>query len=126
MHADETDGRFYVGESTLPGAGRGVFAKVPLRAGDRLRVIGVFIDSGSEADRCTAYADEHKLRAGEGRLLIPIGYGGMVNHSPTPNLQKVIERDAVYLQALRDIEPGEELFFTYTEYAQERFGLLGK
>jgi len=123
MHADETDDRFYVGESTLPGAGRGLFAKAPLRRGDRLEVIGIFIDRESETDRCTSFADEHKLRAGEGRLLIPLGYGGMVNHSIAPNLEKVIEADAVYLQALRDIEPGEELFFTYTEYAQERFGI---
>jgi hypothetical protein len=122
MFAEETDPRFYVGPSTVIGAGLGLFAKLSLAKGDRLKVIGVFIDRDSVADRCTHFADEHKLRAGD-RLLIPLGYGGMVNHSATPNLTKVIETDAVYLEALREIAPGEELFFTYTEYAQQRFGL---
>jgi SET domain-containing protein len=48
----------------------------------------------------------------------------MVNHSPTPNLQKVFEGDRLYLEALRDLAADEEVFFTYTPYAQEAFGLL--
>ena len=124
MLVDEDDERFYVAESTLPGAGNGLFTKVPLHKGDRLEVVGVIVRRDSASDRCTHFCDHHKFRIGETQLLIPLGFGGMVNHSPTPNLQKVFEGERLYLEALRDIPANEEVFFTYTPYAQERFGLL--
>lgn len=123
MRVDEEDDRFYVAESTVPGAGRGLFTKQPLRKGDRFEVIGVIVRRESTSDRCTHFCDHHKFRIGETELLIPLGFGGMVNHSPTPNVQKVFEGDRVYLEALRDLAANEEVFFTYTEYAQEAFGL---
>ena len=123
MRVDEEDDRFYVAESTVPGAGRGLFAKQPLRKGDRFEVIGVIVRRESTSDRCTHFCDHHKFRIGESQLLIPLGFGAMVNHSPTPNLQKVFEGDRLYLEALRDLAANEEVFFTYTEYAQEAFGL---
>ena len=123
MIVDEEDERFYVADSTLPGAGKGLFTKVPLRKGDRLEVVGVLVRRDSASDRCTHFSDHHKFRIGESLLLIPLGFGGMVNHSPNPNLQKVLEGERLYLEALRDLPADEELFFTYTPYAQEAFGL---
>jgi hypothetical protein len=123
MFANETDNRFLVAESTIPGAGKGVFAKTALAEGELLEIIGVLVQRDSIADQCTHYADEHKVRVGDDYLLIPVGFGGMVNHSSSPNTEKVIEGERAYLRALRPIEAGEELFFTYSEYAQERFGL---
>jgi SET domain-containing protein len=124
MLIDEGDDRFYVADSTLPGAGRGLFTKVPLRKGDRLEVVGVIVRRDSASDRCTHFCDHHKFRIGESQLLVPLGFGGMVNHSPTPNLQKVFDGDRLFLEALRDLQADEEVFFTYTPYAQEAFGLL--
>lgn len=122
MIVNETDPRFYVADSTIPGAGEGLFAKVPLAKGERFAVIGVLIERDTETDRCTRFADQHKLRVGDDYLLIPLGYGGMVNHSSNPNLEKVIEGTDLFMMALRDIEAGQELFFSYHPYAQERFG----
>ncbi|MSO56772.1 MAG: SET domain-containing protein [Acidobacteria bacterium] len=119
---NETDDRFYVAPSTLAGAGHGLFARVTLKEGSRLSVIGVLVQANSDSDRCTAFADAHKVRVG-GQLLIPLGFGAMVNHSSSPNLGRVIEGDAVHLQLLRDVAAGEELFFTYSAYAQQRFRL---
>jgi SET domain len=119
---NEADDRFYVAPSTLPGAGLGLFARVPLKEGARLLVIGVLVPSNSDSDRCTAFADAHKFRVGD-QLLIPLGFGAMVNHSSSPNLARVIDGDAVHLQLLRNVAEGEELFFTYSAYAQQRFGL---
>ena len=122
MTLTEADPRFYLAPSTIPGGGQGLFAKVALPAGDLFEAIGVLISSGSIADACTHFADAHKFRVGD-NLLIPIGYAGMVNHSRQPNLEKVVAGDKVFLRALRDIEAGAELFFTYSDYAQQRFGL---
>ena len=124
MFVKEEDDRFYVAGSTLPGAGNGLFAKVPLRKGDRLEVVGVIVPRDSITDRCTHFCDHHKFRIGENQLLIPLGFGGMVNHSSAPNVQKVFEGDRLYLEALRDLAADEEIFFTYTPYAQQAFGLV--
>jgi SET domain-containing protein len=121
----ESDPRFYVADSAVPGAGRGLFARVSLAAGEDLPVVGVFIPANSTSDECTRYADEHKFRVGDS-LLIPVGYGSMVNHSAhAPNMEKVLVGNAVHLRTLRPIAAGEELLFRYSEYAQTRFRLPG-
>src|SRR4051794_14286714 len=84
----EDDRRFSINESTIPGAGRGLFAAHPLAEGDRLEVIGPLTRADTPADVCTAYADRHKFRVGE-LLLVPLGYGGLVNYSDPPNMKKV-------------------------------------
>jgi hypothetical protein len=125
MRIAESDPRFYIADSGIPGAGRGLFAKVPLVAGDQLQVIGVLIPADTTSDECTRYADEHKFRVGD-LLLIPVGYGAMVNYSSqAPNMEKVVDGNAVCLRTLRPIDAGEELLFCYSAYAQSRFNLQG-
>jgi hypothetical protein len=67
---------------------------------------------GREEQR--TYEQRTRLRVGD-LLLIPLGFGGMVNHSKHPNMEKVIDGQTVYLRTTRTIHPGEELFFTYGE-----------
>ena len=122
MIVDETDNRFEVRPSSTAGAGRGLFARVPLHAGDRLEVVGALVRRESVADRCTAFADEYKIRAGD-YLLIPCGVAAMANHSSDPNLEKIVAAERVFLQLLRDVDAGEELCFSYSPYACERFGI---
>jgi SET domain-containing protein len=125
MIAAESDPRFYVADSAIPGAGRGLFARVPLAAGEDLHVIGIVIPANTTSDECTRYADEYKLRVGDS-LLIPVGYGSMVNHSShAPNMEKVLVGGAVHLRTLRPIAANEELLFRYSDYAQARFRLPG-
>lgn len=119
---DESDDRFELRPSTIPGAGHGVFARVGLPAGAVLPVIGVLVRRESVSDRCSHFADCHKFRIGD-KLLIPLGYGGLVNHSNQPNLEKVIEGDEVSLRTVRPVTAGEELFFRYPDAALERFGI---
>jgi hypothetical protein len=118
----ETDKRFYIAKSTLPGAGEGLFAKVQLAKGALLEVIGALVPAKSISDRCTLYSDAYKFRVGK-YLLVPTGYGGIANHSPLPNMKKVIKGKRVYLRALRSIAKGEELLYVYSRYAEERFRL---
>jgi hypothetical protein len=118
MILDEPDQRFYAAPSTIPGAGRGLFARVPLKAGDRLAVLGVLVRRESASDGYTAFADEYKLRIGD-RLLIPCGIAALANHSSDPNLEKVIDGDAIFLELLRDVDAGEELCFAYSDRASQ-------
>ena len=122
MTIEEKDNRFYVAASTVPGAGKGLFTKVALAKDDTVEVIGILIPAGSITDECTYYADRYKFRVGND-LLIPTGYGGIANHSSSPNMEKIIVGRRIYLRALRPIEAGEELLYLYSQYAQERFGI---
>jgi hypothetical protein len=117
---EETDDRFEVRPSSISGAGLGVFARGDLPAGSILAVIGVRVKRESVADRCTHFADHHKFRIGD-ELLIPLGFGGLVNHSNKPNLEKVIDGVRVFFRTLRPILADEELTFRYPDSALERF-----
>lgn len=122
MIVDESDARFYVDASSIPGAGRGLFARTALHAGDRLEVAGVLVPRGSDSDRHTAFADEYKFRVGD-YLLIPCGVAALANHSVTPNLRKVVAGTTLFLELTRDVRAGEELCFAYSDYARERYGI---
>jgi hypothetical protein len=122
MILDERDDRFYAAPSTIAGAGQGLFARIPMKAGDRLEVIGVLVPKGSASDGYTAFADAYKLRCGD-YLLIPCGIAALANHSAAPNMAKVADADAVFLELLRDVEAGEELCFGYSDYACQRYNL---
>ena len=120
----ETDTRFYIAPSTIAGAGDGLFAAERLGTGDRLRIVGVLIERDSIVDRCTDYADPHKVRVGTA-LLIPVGWAAKANHHDDPNMRKVIEGHDVFLEAVRPIAKNEEIFFRYHEYATSRFETRG-
>ena len=120
MILDECDDRFYAAASTVPDAGRGLFARLPLKAGDRLEVIGVRVRRHSASDDCTAFADKYKFRVGED-LLIPCGVAALANDSREPNLSKIVEGEFVFLELLRNVDAGEELCLAYSEYARERY-----
>jgi len=122
MILDEPDDRFYAAASTIPGAGRGLFARVPLNAGDRLEIVGVRVRRESASDRYTAFADAYKFRIGD-TLLIPCGIAALANHSSQPNVRKVVEGDVAFLELVRDVSAGEELCFAYSEYARQRYAI---
>lgn len=117
---EERDDRFYVATSTIPNAGLGLFARVPLAAGATFEVIGVLVARESVADRCSHYTDPYKYRV-NGALLIPVGFGAMVNHAVDSNLERVAEGHRLYLRTRRAIAEGEELLLTYGGDAVRRF-----
>ncbi len=123
MTIHEPDSRFELKPSTIPGAGLGVFARVDLAPGDELEIVGILVPRDSVADRCTHFADGHKFQVGNDHLLIPCGFGGMVNHAHDPNMFRVVKGERVVLQVLRSIRAGEELFHRYSAGACKRFGI---
>lgn len=112
---EETDDRFYLAFSTIPGAGMGVFTRCNLKEGDRIEIIGVQIRNRAVSDRCTAFANSHKFKVNENLLLIPTGYAGMVNHSNFPNMKVEKFEGRMFLIAIKGILKGEELFHKYRD-----------
>jgi uncharacterized protein len=101
--------------------GLGVFAARHIRKGTRIiEYLGERV-SHAEADRRYEQkdaADAHTfLFIVDARTVIDAGVAGndarFVNHGCDPNCESVIENRRVYIEAVRAIEPGEELTYDY-------------
>jgi uncharacterized protein len=101
--------------------GLGVFAAQRIRKGTRvIEYLGERV-SHEEADRRYEDKDANDnhtfLFIVDERTVIDAGVEGnaarFVNHACRPNCESVIENSRVFIDALRTIEPGEELTYDY-------------
>ena len=101
--------------------GTGVFAAAPIKKGTRIIEYAGERVSHAEAER--RYADKHLhdnhtfLFTVDARTVIDAAAGGnaarFINHGCAPNCETVLEDRRVYIEALADILPGEELSYDY-------------
>jgi SET domain-containing protein len=125
---EEKDERFYIDVSSIPNAGYGVFAKVPIKKGDWMEIVGILVKRGGIADVCTHYARRYKFsgKTNDAKI-VPMGYAGIVNYIDDPKKQNCeIKRipglkkknehssEMVYY-FIRDIGVGEEILGNYGE-----------
>jgi uncharacterized protein len=101
--------------------GTGVYAIAPIKKGARvIEYLGDRI-SHAEADRRYEKKGEDDghtfLFIASNRTVIDAGVGGndarFINHSCAPNCETVIEGSRVFIDAIRNIKPGEELGYDY-------------
>lgn len=101
--------------------GMGVYAVAPIKKGTRIiEYLGERI-SHAEADRryeLKGEDDGHTfLFIASNRTVIDAGVNGndarFINHSCDPNCETVIENSRVFIDAIRNIKPGEELGYDY-------------
>jgi hypothetical protein len=111
---------FEIRRSTIQG--RGAFATRPIRKGARIaEYVGERI-SPEEGD--TRYDDAQMKRhhtflfVVNSKILVDAGVGGndarFINHSCDPNCEVVIEQKRIFIEAIRGIKAGEELFYDYS------------
>jgi SET domain-containing protein len=128
-----TDGEFGCGlypfeirDSSIQGLG--AFATEPIRAGTRLiEYTGERLTPAQADARYPDNVDERHhtyLFAIDDHVVIDAAVGGnaarFINHSCDPNCDAVIEDDRIWIDALRDIAPGEELAYDYAYILDER------
>jgi SET domain-containing protein len=101
--------------------GKGVYAVRPLQAGDTvLEYKGEIITWQEALDRHPHDPEQPNhtfyFHLDDGHVIDGKYKGNSakwINHSCDPNLEAEQDGDRVFLKALRDITPGEELFFDY-------------
>ena len=101
--------------------GLGVFAAQRIRKG--MRIIEYLGERVSHAEADRRYEDKDANDAHtflfivDARTVIDAGVAGnearFVNHACEPNCESVIEDRRVFIEAVRTIEPGEELTYDY-------------
>ncbi|KAF1691154.1 SET domain-containing protein [Pseudoxanthomonas koreensis] len=115
--------------------GNGVFAVAPIRKGKRLieykgkRRTHEDVDAGDSGDVDSGHTFLFTIND---EYVIDANHGGndarWINHSCAPNCEAVIEehdgknrrKDRVFIEAIRDIAPGEELTYNYGITLAER------
>lgn len=107
--------------------GRGVFATRRIEKGERIiEYLGERV-SHEEADRRYELKEENDshtfLFIVDSKTVIDAGVDGndarFFNHSCDPNCESVVEKRRVYIEAIRAIEPGEEMTYDYQIYKDE-------
>jgi uncharacterized protein len=113
-----------------PIQGRGAFATEPIVRGTRIIEYTGERMTPDEADR--RYPDDADgggrhhtyLFAIDDDVVIDAAVGGnearFINHSCDPNCDAVIDDKRIFIESIRDIEPGEELTYDYAYVLDER------
>lgn len=101
--------------------GSGVFAAAPIKKGTRIiEYLGDRVSHKVADDRYEDHDenDNHTfLFIVDKRTVIDAGVGGnaarFINHQCDPNCESVIQNRRVYIEAIRNIKPGDELGYDY-------------
>ena len=99
--------------------GRGAFATRRIRKGRRIIEYTGQLMPWDVASASEDPEDPHTFLFGlsDGSQVINAAIDGndarWINHSCDPNCEAIEEDDRVFIYALRDLEPGEELFYDY-------------
>ena len=106
--------------------GRGVYATTFIPKHEKIiEYVGEIIDKDESDDRGNAQ-QEHAQQTGDAAVYIftlsqnydldgnvPWNTARLINHSCDPNCEAWIDEHRIFIHALRDIQPGEELSFDY-------------
>lgn len=119
MSPIEPSEHIYIAASSLPGAGRGVFAKEKIVKGtliEQCPVVSLENPIDRKYLRKTGLVNYYFLWGdSRNRVAMCLGWGSVYNHSFTPNAQytKIVEDDRMDFYAIEDIEAGEEITVNY-------------
>ena len=117
-----------------PIQGLGAFATQRIRSGTRLIEYAGERLTPAEADaRYPEGTDERHhtyLFAIDDDIVIDAAVNGndarFINHSCDPNCDAVIEDSRIWIETIRDVEPGEELAYDYAYILEERHSPAAK
>ena len=123
---------FRVTESPIQGLG--AFATQPIKRGTRLIEYAGERLTPRQADE--RYPDDERERhhtylfAIDDDVVIDAAVNGndarFINHSCDPNCDAVIEKGRIWIETIRDVEPGEELAYDYAYVLEERHSPAAK
>lgn len=112
---------FRVGPSTIPGAGLGLFARVPIGLEETIGYYTGEVITLEELEQGRYAGSSYLLWVTSRHIVVGEGpkanYTRYINHSEEPNAFLIVSTrwKTARLEAVREIAPGEEIFFHYGE-----------
>jgi SET domain-containing protein len=122
--------KIYVGQSGLPGAGRGVFASAAIKQDEVIENCPILIfDKKDDAHISKTLLMNYIFDYTGRSSMLALGYGSIYNHNIVPNAKyELLEYEGMSefnnelsITALRPIAKGEEIFINYGPYYDEKF-----
>lgn len=112
---------FEVRESTIPGAGKGLFTKVPIEIEETIGYYQGEVITIDQLNQGKYSGSEYLMYVCANHVIVGEGpranYTRYINHSTKPNAFLVISTrwKTARFEAIRPIKPAEEIFFNYGE-----------
>lgn len=110
--------KIYLSKSSIPNAGRGVFASQDIQAGEVIEICPVLEFSKSEVQLLKqTLLINYYFQWGKGleTVAVCLGFGSLYNHSYEPNAtyMKHWEEATIHFNAIKDIKRDEEITVNY-------------
>lgn len=116
MSTIDPSNKIYASVSSIPNAGKGVFAKANIVANEVIEVCPIIevplTDSSNHDEK--GLLTNYFFYFGEG-LALALGFGSLYNHSYEPNATYIKQLDSktIEFRAIRKIKIGEEITVNY-------------
>lgn len=106
----------------VPGKGRGVFARKPIKKGTIIESVPVLLVPLKDlvAGKDNPFLNKYMYVWSKTAYAISLGYGSLYNHSYEPNARYVFGAMRLTYKAERDIAKGEEITINYNYYPGNR------
>ncbi len=107
--------KIYISDSSIPNAGRGVFASVDIKKGESIEISPIIL---IPEDQIRHLKDTELLNyyfKWNNQAGIALGFGSIYNHSYEPNAtyKKDLKNNLLEFVSLRDIKKDEEITVNY-------------
>lgn len=112
--------KIYVSKSKIPNSGRGVFASTKIKAGEVVEscpYIEIPKEQLESLERSVFINYVYFFGKKKNRMLIPLGFGAIYNHSYTPNaIYKIKPKEGVIeFISINNIKRAEEITVNYIQ-----------
>lgn len=123
--------KLYIGESSVEGAGRGVFTTAPIKEGEVIENCPILIFDTEDDKHITKTLLANYIFDYTGRAsMLALGFGSLYNHSVTPNAKyELLEYEGLSefhnelsITAIKPIGKDEEIFINYGPHYDEIYG----
>jgi SET domain-containing protein len=114
--------KIYLDNSTVEDGGLGVFALENIKKDEVIEIApALILDFTDFVDTKWNLLFEYYFWMDD-FVVMPLGYGGMYNHSKKPNAQYNVSKidRTITFTALKNIKKGEEIFFNYKGSSSEK------
>jgi SET domain-containing protein len=117
---------FRIGPSTVKGAGKGLFTRVPVRAGENLGYYTGKILSDREAQKVRADLRKYLVPVVRDYQILGDTFLRFINHSYKPNARMIYSYrwKTARFAAIRNIKAGSEIFIEYDFAFMKRMKML--
>lgn len=123
-----TSDKIYVSQSSMPDAGRGVFARFAIKKGELIEkcpVIEIPEHDVAALSHSILLTYFYFFGKNKERIVVALGFGSIYNHTYSPNASYIAREKEQVIEfiAIKDIKKDEEITVNYVQENKEKHPL---